>query len=289
MRKYGLPTKAIITDAGFASRFLPITKTIPKGMLPIGNKPIMQLVIEECIDAGIKEIIIVTTAEGQPIYKDYFENAVIPVKKQLESQHKGDRYEEVKKILNFPKIIVITQDPALPYGTASPIISARPYLSDDEAFLALQSDDVVFGASDAKTLIETYAAHEDANGVIMAQEVAPEEVSKYGIVVEKDGSKLDHIVEKPKVDEAPTRLATYGRYLHTPKIFDYFDELSLAPDGELWQVDAITKMASEGVVYVEKTRGHWMTTGDPRNYFLTSLRYTLDNEEFADEARAMLK
>ena len=89
--KYKLPTKAVITDAGFASRYLPITKTVPKAMLPLGNRPIMQLVVEECVDAGIKEIIIVATPEGKGVYEDYFNNSVNRIRKQLASQGKLDR------------------------------------------------------------------------------------------------------------------------------------------------------------------------------------------------------
>ena len=117
--------KAIITDAGFASRYLPITKTVPKAMLPLGNKPIMQLVVEDVAEAGIEELIIVATPEGKPIYEDYFHNSVIRIKKQLESQGKIDRYEPVQKVLDFPKIVVITQDQSLPYGNGSPVASAQ--------------------------------------------------------------------------------------------------------------------------------------------------------------------
>ena len=113
MRK---PTKAIITDAGYASRYLPIAKTIPKGMLPIGNRPIMQLVVEECVAADIREIIIVATPEGKPIYEDYFNNAVNHIRKQLVAQGKENRYDAVREVLDFPKIRIIVQDPALPYG-----------------------------------------------------------------------------------------------------------------------------------------------------------------------------
>jgi UTP--glucose-1-phosphate uridylyltransferase len=127
------PTKAIITDAGFASRYLPITKTIPKAMLPLGNRPIMQLVVEECVDAGIKEIIIVATPEGKPIYEDYFYNSVPRIRNQLSSQGKDDRYDLVREVLDLPKIVVIEQDQNLPYGNGSPIVSARNYISDDEA------------------------------------------------------------------------------------------------------------------------------------------------------------
>jgi UTP--glucose-1-phosphate uridylyltransferase len=282
---YKKPTKAIITDAGFASRYLPITKTVPKAMLPLGNRPIMQIVVEECIDAGINHIIIVATPEGKPIYEDYFNNAVNRIRKQLAAQGKSDRYEVVQHVLDFPKITVIEQDPALPYGNGAPIVSARDYISDDEAFLAIYSDDVVFGSSDAATLINSFVEHPDAHGIIMAQEIAPERVSKYGIIKLKNGDQLDRIVEKPAVGKAPSTLASYGRYLLTPEVFDYLNPDHTGLDNELWTVDAITEIAKKNPVYVEKTTGYWQTTGDPKNYFIAHLRYVLDNEDYADEIK----
>lgn len=279
------PTKAIITDAGYASRFLPITKTIPKAMLPLGAKPIIQFAVEECLEAGIKEIIIVATEEGKPIYEDYFTNPVGHIHKQLIAQGKEDRYAPVREVLDFPKVHVITQDPSLPYGNGSPIVSARDYIADDEAFIVIYSDDVVFGSSDVKTLMETYEAHPDASGVIIGQETPEAELHKYGVISLKNGDKLDNIIEKPPVGQAPSKLASYGRYLLTPEVFDYLKPVNTGLDDELWTVDAITKIAERGDVYVEKTRGTWMTTGDPKNYFLAHLRYVLDHESYADEVR----
>ncbi len=289
--KYRSPTKAIITDAGFASRYLPITKTIPKAMLPIGAKPIMQLVVEECVEAGIEEIIVVATPEGKPIYEDYFNNAITKIKKQLHSQGKDDRYEAVAKVLNFPKVTVIEQDQSYPYGNGSPIASARKYIQDDEAFVVLYSDDVVFGSSDVKTLIDAYAEHPEAKAIIIAQEMPREVLNKYGIIKLADEAKmtLDNIVEKPKIEDAPSNLTSYGRYLLTPEVFDYLKPNNTGLDNELWTVDAITKMAEHGEVIVEKTRGEWMTTGDPKNYFLAHLKYVMDNEGYADEVKAIVE
>lgn len=277
------PTKAIITDAGFASRYLPITKTIPKAMLPMGNRPVMQLVVEECVDAGIKEIIIVATPEGKPIYEDYFYNSVPRIRNQLRSQGKEDRYDLVREVLDLPKIMVIEQDQSLPYGNGSPIVSAKNYISDDEAFLVLYSDDVVFGASDAKLLLDAFDENPDAKAIVAAQEVDPSVVDKYGIFQLKDGNKLDYIVEKPAIGEAPSTLASYGRYLLTPEVFEHLDPANTGLDNELWTVDAITKMAKEGDVIVTSTNGRWMTTGDPKNYFFAHLEFVLDNEPYADE------
>lgn len=282
MRK---PTKAIITDAGYASRYLPIAKTIPKGMLPIGNRPIMQLVVEECVAADIKEIIIVATPEGKPIYEDYFNNAVNHIRKQLRAQGKDSRYDVVREVLDFPKIRIIIQDPALPYGNGSPIVSARDYIADDEAFIAIYSDDVVFGASDTLSLCEEFERHPDSKAIIMGQEVSDDVVDKYGIISLKKGDYLDNIVEKPAIGHAPSNLASYGRYLLTPEVFDYLKPNMTSLDDELWTVDAITRMAAQGDVRVLKSKGQWMTTGDPKNYFLAHLQYVLKYEDYANDVR----
>lgn len=275
--------KAIITDAGFASRYLPITKTVPKGMLPMGNKPIMQLVVEECVEAGIEEIIIVATPEGKPIYEDYFHNSVIRIKKQLQSQGKEDRYEPVQQVLDFPKITVITQDPSLPYGNGSPVASAIKFVEGEEAFLVLYSDDVVFGRpGDAKAMVDEFETHPDVAGVIMAQEVDPGVVDKYGIISFKNGSEseLDNIIEKPDVGTAPSNLASYGRYLVKPEIFKYLAPTFTGKDAELWTVDAITQIAKTQSVRVVRTQAKWVTTGDPENYFKAHLEFTMRYEKF---------
>ena len=285
MSKYRRPTTAIITDAGFASRFLPWTKTNPKAMVPMGCKPIMQFVVEECVEAGIRDIIIVTNPEGKKIYESYFLGAPVPVYKQLKAQGKLDRYAEVQKIMDFPRIRVIVQDQSLPYGNGSPIASAKDYIADDEAFIVCYSDDIVLGTSDVATLLESFDRNPDADAIIMTQEVNKLEVNKYGIVSLRDGNLLDNIVEKPKIGSAPSTLASYGRYLLTPQIFNYLKPSRTGKDGELWTVDGITEIAKTGKVYVETTKGQWRTTGDPKNYFLAYLGWVLENEEYADEVR----
>ncbi len=283
--------KAIITDAGFASRYLPITKTVPKAMLPLGNQPIMQFVVEECIEAGMEEIIIVATPEGKPIYEDYFNNAVNRIRKQLIDQGKEERYEPVQHILDFPKIIVIEQDPSLPYGNGSPVASAQKFVEGEEAFLVLYSDDMVFGnPGDAKTMVDLYEQNPNVEGILMAQEVSPEVVDKYGIISFKPGSdkQLDNIIEKPDKGNEPSRLASYGRYLLKPSIFEFLNPANTGKDGELWTVDAITQIAKTKDVVVEHTQGLWMTTGDPENYFKAHLMFVLKNEKYGGKVGSWL-
>ena len=283
--------KAVITDAGFASRYLPITKTIPKGMLPLGNKPIMQYVVEECVEAGIEEIIIVATPEGKPIYEDYFNNSVNKIKKQLTVMGKVDRYDPVQQVLDFPKIVVITQDETLPYGNGSPVVSAQKFLEGEEAFLVLYSDDVIFGKpGDAKIMVDLYDNNPEVDGIIMSQEVDANVVDKYGIISFKEGSNtdLDNIIEKPELGTEPSRLASYGRYLLTSNVFRYLIGSNTGKDGELWTVDAITKVAELGKVIVGKSKATWLTTGDPENYFRAHMRFVIEYEKYGDKLESWL-
>ncbi|MBR3236172.1 NTP transferase domain-containing protein [Candidatus Saccharibacteria bacterium] len=284
--------KAIITDAGFASRYLPITKTIPKAMIPIGAKPVMQLCVEECADAGIEEIIIVATpnTKSREIYDDYFHNPAENVKALLDRQGKSERFEEVEKIMHFPKITVIEQDPTLPYGNGSPIVSAKEFVKDDPAFVVLYSDDLILGQGDVKTLIDEYQKHPEAKAVIAAQEMPEEVWHKYGMIALKENGTLSHIVEKPKTpDLAPSNLTSYGRYLLTPEVFDYLIPSNTGLDDELWTVDAITKLAEHGDVVVAHSRGKWITTGDPKNYFMAHLQYVMDHTDYAKDVKEFIE
>ena len=284
--------KAIITDAGFASRYLPITKTIPKAMIPIGAKPVMQLCVEECVEAGIEEIIIVATpnTKSKEIYEDYFHNKAENVKALLDKQGKSSRFEPVEEVLNFPKITVIEQLADLPYGNGSPIVSAKDFVKDEEAFVVLYSDDLILGQGDVKTLIEEYEKHPKAKAVIATQEMPEEVWHKYGMVALKKNGTLSHIVEKPKTpDLSPSNLTSYGRYLLTPEVFEYLIPSNTGLDGELWTVDAITKLAEEGDVVVAHSKGKWITTGDPKNYFLAHLEYVLSNTDYGDDVKKIVK
>ncbi len=289
---YKAPKKAIITDAGFASRYLPITKTIPKAMVPIGAKPVMQLCIEECVAAGIEEIIIVATpnSKAKEIYDNYFHNKSENIEALLTKQGKAKRFEPVKEILNFPKITVIEQDANLPYGNGSPIATAKSFINDDEAFVVLYSDDLVYGTPAIKELLAAFEKHPDATAIIAGQIVPHEEIKKYASIdYDKNTEKLHGLVEKPAPEDATSDLASYGRYLLTPEVFQYLDPEHTGLDGELWTADAIAHLIPTDRVYVCETSGTWMTTGDPKNYFLAHLKYVLDNTDYADDVREFVK
>ncbi len=276
--------KAVLADAGYATRFLPITKTLPKSMLPIGDKPITHHIIEECVKAGITEIIIVATEEGKPIYEDYFHNTAQHIYKQLEKQGKEERFRKVAEVFNLPNIIVITQGKNLPYGNGTPLLSAKPYLNKDEVFLYVYTDDVVFGNSACKEVVdEYYNSPDDIAGVIAAKDVPDADVTKFGVIKLKEDSDniLDYIIEKPEPEKAPSTLLSFGRYLLTQKIFDYLyvADDNLGKDGELWAVDAIHRMAKKHKVLVKPISGDWKTTGDPINYTKTVLEFMSETSD----------
>lgn len=284
--------KAIITDAGFASRYLPITKTIPKAMIPIGAKPVMQMQVEECVEAGIDEIIIVATpnSKSKEIYEDYFHGSAENVKELLMKQGKFERFKPVEQVLDFPKITVIEQDPNLPYGNGSPIVSAKRFVEKDEAFIVVYSDDLILGKGDVKTLMEKYAQNKEAKAIIAAQEMPEAVWHKYGMIALKENGTLSHIVEKPKTPElSPSNLTSYGRYLLTPEVFDYLVPSNTGLDGELWTVDAITKLAETGDVLVARSEGKWITTGDPKNYFMAHLEYVLSETDYGAEVKKFIE
>lgn len=284
--------QALISDAGLASRFLPIVKSIPKGLIPIGNKPAMQYQIEECMEAGVEKIIIVTRRDTLDIYKDYFQNERTDLLEFLTKMGKPERFDSVKKIKDFPQIEFVLQDEDLPYGTAAPIISAKSALFEGEPFYFLQGDDLVFAEKrDCQILKEAYEADSSYAGYMMVQDVDMDKATPGGMVKFKDGTidQLDYIVEKPKKEDAPSNYLSYGRFLYTAKIWDYMDPKNIGLDGEFWNVDALTLMAKENPVKVVINQGNWVTNGDPKQWikaqllFATKESYWNDVKEYAKE------
>lgn len=283
--------RAIITAAGFGSRFLPITKTFPKEMLPIIDKPIIQYLVEECAAAGLEEVIIVVAPAEVTKFEDYFYGSATNIRTLMIRQGKLDRWEKVEKVFKLPKITIVPQDDRLPYGNGRPILTAKDLVEGDDAFVVLFGDDLVLSKeSSVKQIMDKFKSG-DNDGVIGAQKVTKAELSKYGIVKIVEGSKdqVEYLVEKPKPEDAPSDLASYGRYVLTPKVFEYLKADATGKDGELWIADAIDEVAKNGVVRVKAIEGEWMTTGDPFNYMKAHIKFMLNHEKYGDELREFMK
>jgi len=284
-------TKAIITAAGFGSRFLPITKTFPKEMLPIIDKPILQYLIEECGDAGIEEVIVVVSETDVRTFEDYFYGRATHIRTLMIRQNKLDRWNKVEKIFDLPKITIVPQDERIPYGNGRPILSVKDLVVNEEAFAVLFGDDMVLSkVSCVKQLVDYYEKNK-CDGVLGVEEVSRKEISKYGAVKLKDGSsnEVERVIEKPKAEEAPSTLASFGRFIFTNKLFDYLKSDSVGKDGEVWLQDASDALARNGKVLMSRIDGRWLTTGDPLNYLKASIETALFREEFKEDFEQYLK
>ncbi len=282
--------KAVITAAGFGSRFLPITKTFPKELLPIVDKPIIQYLIEECAEAGIEEVIIVASPSEVRKFEDYFYGRATAIRTLMIRQDKLDRWHKVEKLFQLPKITIVPQDEALPYGNGRPILTVKDLVSDGP-FVVMYGDDLVLSeVSAVKQLIDAFEK-DPCDGLLAVQKVPWDEVSRYGVVKIKEGTEnqIETVIEKPARDEAPSNLISYGRYILTPKIFDYLKADATGLDGEIWLQDANDKVAKDGLVRYKVVEGEWMTTGDPIRYMKAHIQFMLAHDTYGEELEEFIK
>lgn len=274
--------KAIIAVAGSGTRLLPATKSMPKEMLPIVDKPVIQLVVEELVEAGIQDIIMVTKWDKKPL-EDHFDRSWA-LENELEKAGKSKRLENIIKISESANFIYVRQKG--PYGNGTPVLSAAS-LVDDEPFVFVWGDDLVKSkTSFTKQMVEDY----NKNGHLMigVQKVSKEVVNRYGIVKLKEGTReIEDIVEKPSVEEAPSQLADFGRMILDQDIVNILKKTALGKDNELWIVDAIRTYVKNGGTFLAKEveGGEWMTTGDALNYLKATLAYAFDRKDIGDELK----
>ena len=278
--------KAIIAVAGSGTRLLPATKSMPKEMLPIVDKPVIQLVVEELVEAGIEDIIFVTRWDKKPL-EDHFDYSTA-LEDDLLKNGKQDRYEQVHRVAEMANFVHVRQKG--PYGNGTPVLSAAS-LVDDEPFVYCFGDDLVKSrTSFTKQMVDAYNLH--GFPMIGVQEVPMSEVSKYGIVnIDPDTLQLKGVVEKPSQEEAPSSLAVFGRYILNQDIIDILRTTSLGKGNELWIADAIQKYIDGGGKMFAKTveDGQWMTMGDPLNYMKTVLEYAVERTDIGEEVRAYMQ
>ncbi len=278
--------KAIITAAGFGSRFLPITKTFPKEMLPIIDKPIIQYLVEECAEAEIEEVIIIASPSEVSKFEDYFYGRATSIRTLMIRQEKLDRWDKVEQVFHLPKITVVPQDESLPYGNGRPIITVKDLVMDGP-FVIMWGDDLVLSeVSAVKQMIDDFEKN-PCDGLLAVQEVPHHEVDRYGIIKIKDGTKdqVETVIEKPPIDKAPSNMVSYGRYILTPEIFDYLTADATGLDGEVWLQDANDKVAKKGIVRYKVIDGEWMTTGDPLRYMKAHLKFMLAHNKYGPELK----
>ena len=274
--------KAIIPAAGLGTRFLPATKAQPKEMLPIVDKPTLQFIIEEAIESGIEEILIITGRNKSSI-ENHFDKSV-ELEFELEKSGKCELLEEVRQISDMVNIHYIRQKE--PKGLGHAIHCAKSFIGD-EPFAVLLGDDIVYNPEKPclKQMIEVYEKYKTT--VLGVQEVAKKDVVKYGIV---DGNAIDdrvytvrNLVEKPSVENAPSQIAILGRYIINPLIFEILEHTEPGKGDEIQLTDALKTLISREAVYAYNFEGKRYDVGDKQGFLEANVEYALRRENLREE------
>ena len=280
--------KAVIPAAGYGTRFLPVTKAIPKEMIPIVDKPVIQYIVEEALQSGIEEILIIT-GHGKRAIEDHFDTN-IDLELQLRQQGKDQLLHLVQDISSI-NIHYIRQKHMRGLGDA--IRCAESFI-DNEPFAVLLGDDVVYNPEQPalKQMMDAFSRL--GATMLGCQEVPQELVSRYGIVQGQSTDddrvvKLIDMVEKPAVDEAPSRLAALGRYILTPDIFEILRRVQPGKGGEIQLTDALRLMADREPVYAYTFSGRSYDTGNKLGFLKATVEYALRREDLGEAFREYLR
>ncbi|MEF2246813.1 UTP--glucose-1-phosphate uridylyltransferase GalU [Paenibacillus sp. IITD108] len=279
--------KAIIPAAGLGTRFLPATKAMPKEMLPIVDKPTIQYIVEEAIESGIEDIIIVT-GKGKRAIEDHFDNS-FELEQNLLEKGKLELLNEVQKSSKMVDIHYIRQKEAKGLGHA--VWCARKFIGN-EPFAVLLGDDIVQAEKPClKQMIDQYDRYRSS--IIGVQSVPYDEVSRYGIV---DGKEIherfysvSNLVEKPKKEEAPSNIAIMGRYILSPKIFDILGNQEPGAGGEIQLTDAIAELNRSEAIYAYDFEGTRYDVGEKLGFIKTTLEFALQREELKEDLLEYLR
>lgn len=279
--------KAVFPVAGLGTRFLPATKSSPKEMLPLIDKPLVHYVVEEAVASGIEQILFVT-GRGKRALEDYFDIA-FELEAMLHDRGKDAELSQVRKIAEMVKIFYVRQKQALGLGHA--IHCARDFVGD-EPFAVLLGDDIIDAERPClDQLLDVYNTH---RGMVLALEQVPlENISAYGCakanrLTERVFQVVD-LVEKPKREEAPSDLAVIGRYILTPEIFPILEDLKPGKGGEIQLTDAIRTLLPEGTVYGCRFEGTRHDCGDKFGFLVATVEMALKREEFNGRFKSFLK
>lgn len=283
--------KALIPAAGFGTRFLPQTKAMPKEMLPIVDKPVIQYVVEECVDSGIEDIVIVTGANKRAI-EDHFDVPNQDLVQNLLAGNKTELLEQTRRISEMANFIYVRQKG--PYGNGTPVLAGEPII-DNEPFAVIWGDEFIYASPPRlKQMMDVYETY--GGMVISGVEIEnKEDLKRYGIAdlehVEGNLYKIKRIVEKPNPDEAPSNIATHGAYILPPEIFKALKELEPGKGGEIWLVDAINKLQEQGVpLYtVVIQNGKYYDTGNKLEYMKTAVELALQHDDIGDDFKEFVK
>lgn len=282
--------KAVFPVAGHGTRFLPATKTVPKEMLPIIDRPLIQYAVDEAVEAGCDTLIFVTNRYKHAV-ADYFDKAY-ELEHKLEKSGKHELLDKVRNVLpSHVRAVFVTQSESLGLGHA--VLCAKEIVGD-EPFAILLPDDLIWnrgGASALKQMAET--AQATGASLLAVQDVPPEKTESYGIVATEPFSgrhgRINAMVEKPKPEDAPSNLAVVGRYVLSPKIFELLETTPPGAGGEIQLTDAIARLLVTDPVHAFRFKGTRFDCGTHIGLVEATIRYALDHEKLSDSAREVMQ
>jgi len=280
-------TKAVIPAAGLGTRFLPITKSMPKEMLPIIDRPVIHYVVEEALLSGIDDILIISGRKKRAI-EDYFDHSP-ELESHLKSKNEADKLKLLEDVYSHCSIHYIRQKE--PHGLGDAVQIAKKHIGN-EPFAVLLGDDILQDTIPC-TLQLINAFKKTHSSIIAVQETPKEKISSYGIIkgqkIDDSLHLLEDIVEKPSVQDAPSNLGAIGRYLFTPEIFDCIHEVVPGIGGEIQLTDAVKKLLKKQHVYAYNFLGKRFDTGDKLGYIETIIDFGLRDEQMGEQLREYLK
>lgn len=279
--------KAVIPVAGLGTRFLPATKTVPKELLPIVDIPAIQYVVQEAVDSGISEVIFVT-GRGKDSIEDHFDEAP-ELEQVLEGRGQTETVKNLRRIAEMIEVVSVRQK--MPLGLGHAVLCARD-LVGDEPFAVLLSDDLIEASVPCmRQLGEIF--EEKKESVIALRRVPEQEVQKYGIVQGKQLSdrlyEVEDMVEKPRPQEAPSRMAIIGRYILQPEIFSFLEKVSSGKGGEIQLTDGISRLARQKKVYGYEFEGEHYDIGDKLGFVRATIAYALKRPELKEAVKEYLR
>lgn len=278
--------KAVIPAAGLGTRFLPVTKSMPKEMLPIIDKPVIHYVVEEAIESGIDDIIIIT-GRGKRAIEDYFD-AAPELEMWLSAQKKTEYLNCLKRISEIPDIQYVRQKE--PRGLGDAILKAEKHIGN-EPFAVLLGDDIITNAMPCTAqLISVYNRFKSS--ILSVEHVSREKISSYGIIsgsyIERDLIQIDDIVEKPSPEKAPSDMGAVGRYVFVPEIFDCLKTVQPGVGNEIQLTDGIRALLKNYPVYACIFKGKRYDTGDKLGYIETIVDFALRDDQMKNELLSYL-
>lgn len=288
--RYRTPTKAIICAAGLGTRFLPQTKAMPKEMLPIIDKPVIQLVVEEAVAAGVTEVIIVTGSTKRSI-EDHFDRSD-ELEFELREKGKVKEADQIKAIAEMANFVYVRQKGS-PKGNARPVLNAMHLIDDDETFFVFFADDFFRGEIPrAVQLKEAY--EETGKSVISLIEVDKKDADKYGMAeisaeLKPGVFELKSLVEKPGEEKAPSNFASVGGYLLTPDILPIIAQEKVDAAGEITLADSINELAQSDKVYGKFIDGVWHDTGNQFKYLQAVIDVALESPRYGSKLAEYLE